>query len=137
MIILLTILELESSPDLLWGIMFSGTVINLLWIWELSGTGMFEVIFGCNKLWGCYEIGFYFNCIMGLSSGVDTGNLIFHFVPALPWPNLGLIWYTPFASEAIMGFIACFSGLLSGSNPFPTPCTSGKLMLLDLACDLV
>ena len=35
-----------------------------------------------------------------------------------------------------MGFIACLSGNRFGSSPSPTPCTSGKLMPLDLACDL-
>ena len=29
-------------------------------------------------------MGFSFNCIMGLLSGVDTGRLIFHFIPAVP-----------------------------------------------------
>ena len=75
---------------------------------------------------------------MGLSSDVDAGSLIFcFFLPALPWPNLGLIWDTPFASEAIMGFITCFSDLIFGCSLFSMPCTSGKLMPLDLASYLV
>ena len=36
-----------------------------------------------------------------------------------------------------MGFLTCFSGNMFGSNPLPMPCTSGKLIPLDLACDLV
>ena len=44
----------------------------------------FKAIFVCASFLGCCEIDFSFNCIMGLSSGVDTGSLIFCFIPALP-----------------------------------------------------
>ena len=55
---------------------------------------------------------------MGLLSGGDIGSLIFNFIPALPWPNLSLVWVTTFTSEDIIGFITCFSGLILGSYPF-------------------
>ena len=74
---------------------------------------------------------------MGLWSDGGTGSVIFHLISALPWLNLGLVWGTPFALEVIMGFITCFSGSIFGSHLFPMPCTSDKLMPLDLACDLV
>ena len=74
---------------------------------------------------------------IGLVIEGGTGVLIFLPKPALPWPNLGLLWGTPFASEATMGFITCFSHCIFRSNSLPMPCTSGKLMLLDVACDLV
>ena len=74
---------------------------------------------------------------MGLWSGGGTESLIFHLIPALSCLNLGLIWVTSFASDVIMGFITCFSGSIFGSNPFPMPCTSGKPVSLDLACNLV
>ena len=96
---------------------------------ELSGTGNFNVVFGCAIFWGCCKIGFSADCMMGLLSSGDTGNLIvFCFIPALPWPNPGLIWGTPFTSEVIIGFISCFSGVILGSMPLSMSCTSGKVM---------
>ena len=74
---------------------------------------------------------------MGLAVSRSIAVLILHLKPALPWPKLGLIWDVPFTSEGIMGFITYFFGSILGSNSLPTPCTSGKLMPLDLACDLV
>ena len=68
MFFLLTILELESSPDHVQRIMDSGTQIILSCIWELSGIGTFEVNFGCTKFWGCCEKVFSFNFTVGLWS---------------------------------------------------------------------
>ena len=55
---------------------------------------------------------------MGLLSDEDTGSLIFCFIPALPWPNLDLIWDTPFASDVITGFITCFPVVYLDPIPF-------------------
>ena len=125
-----------------WSHELSGTI-------ELSGIETFSLVLGHIRFWGCCKIGLSAICIMGLQPGknsgypglscsLDTGNLsIFHFIPTLPWPNLGLTWDIPFASDVIIGFITCFSSLIFGSIPLSMPCTFSKVIWLELACDLV
>ena len=71
-----------------------------------SGTETFDIVFGWIIFWGYCNISFSAICIMGLSTSGDTGHLIvFCFIPALPLPNLGLIWGTCFAPDLIICFI--------------------------------
>ena len=108
--------------------------MTLSWCPELSGIETFNISTIC--MIGCLP-GNNFGC-PGLTCGWDTGNLIvFLFIPALPWPNLGLIWDTPFVSGVITGLINWFSGLIFESIPLSIPCTSSKIMPLVLVCDLV
>ena len=68
--------------------------------------------------------------------GVTT--LIFLLKPALPFPKLGSFQVGVFVSGVTaMGFNVYFSDLTYGFMPFSTPCTSGKVIPLDLNCDLV
>ena len=109
--------------------MYSGIGLILSCILELSDNGTLEVTLSCS-------IGFSDSFSKALLRG-GIGVLICHLKPALPWPNFGLIWGVPFASEVTTGFNTCFSGTIFWSNPLPMPCTSGKCMQLDLACNLV
>ena len=95
---------------------------------ELSCTGTFEVTFSCSIVLSD-------NFKIGLLINVDVRALIFHLKTTLLWPNLGLIG--GISLEAAIDFITCFSGNMFGSKHLSTPCTSGKFMPLDLACDLV
>ena len=93
-----------------------------LWYWN------FEVTFGCS-------IRFSDICTMGLLIRGDIGVLIFYLKHVLPLPIPGLIWDIPFNFLSYYGFYDLFSGNMFGSNPLSSPCTCGKLIPLDLACD--
>ena len=60
---------------------------------------------------------------------------ILNLNPALPWPNLGFIGDTYFASVTANGFTTCFSGCIFRSKLLPKPCTSGNFIPLDVVWD--
>ena len=110
---------------------------------------MLGLVLSCIIFWGCCKIGLSPICMMGLlpgnncgcsglsSSGGTVDLNAFCFIPAQPWPNLGLTWDIPLASDIIIGFNDFLSSLIFESIPLSMPCTSGKDMPLDLACDFV
>ena len=83
--------------------------------------GTFEIVLGWVTIWGGCKTGLSVICMTGLlpgnnfdysgfSYGKGIGNLsIFFFMPALPWPNLGLTWYWSFDSVG-----ACNCGVTNG-----------------------
>ena len=94
-------------------IVMSWTFCNYgtFWYWN------FDLVLDWLIFWYCCKGGLSAICMIGLlhgnnlgcsglSSGWDMGNLnVCHFIPALPWPNLGFTWDIPFASGDIIGFI--------------------------------
>ena len=98
---LVIVLEVESCPDTVFGIIYlgDGTTLpccsDLPRKSDLSFCEMFDLVLGCSTPLGCCKIGLSAICIIGflpsnnfhsdLSYGWETGNLsIFFFIPALP-----------------------------------------------------